>query len=45
MFYENCPETYNGETGRRLIGRVNKRSEKVINSQMLKNLIEANIQQ
>ena len=39
---KNCPEFYNGKTGRRLIERVNDHNGKDINIHMFKHLIEAN---
>ena len=39
---ENCLESYNGETGRRVIERVNEYSEKDINSHMFKHSMAAN---
>ena len=38
----NCLESYNGETGRRLIERLNEHSGKDINSHMFKHSIAAN---
>ena len=37
-----CPESYNGETGRALIERVNEQCGKDKNSHIFKNSIEAN---
>ena len=39
---KNCLESYNGETGRGLIERVNEHSGKAINSDMFKHSIAAN---
>ena len=39
---KNCLESYNGETGRRLIERVREHSGKDINSHMFKHSIAAN---
>ena len=39
---KNCLEAYNGETGRRLIERVNEYGRKDINSHMFKHLMAAN---
>ena len=39
---KNCLESYNGETGRGLIERVNEHSRKDINSHMFKHLVVAN---
>ena len=39
---KNCLESYNGETGRRLIERVNEHSRKDINSHMFKHSMAAN---
>ena len=39
---KNCLEFYNGETGRRLIERVNEHSGKDVNSHMFKHSIAAN---
>ena len=39
---KNCLESYNGETGRKLIERVNEHSGKDINSHMFKHSIAAN---
>ena len=39
---KNCTESYNGETGRRLIERVNEHSGKDINSHMFKHSMTAN---
>ena len=39
---KNCLESYNGETGRRLIERVNEHSGKDVNSHIFKHSIAAN---
>ena len=39
---KNCLESYNGETGRRLIEPVNEHSGKYINSHMFKHSMGAN---
>ena len=39
---ESCLESYNGETGRRLIERVNEHGGKDINSHMFKHSMTAN---
>ena len=39
---KNCLESYNGETGRGVIERVNEHSGKDVNSHMFKNSVEAN---
>ena len=39
---KNCPESYNDETGRRLMERVNEHSGKDINSHMFKHSMAAN---
>ena len=39
---KNCTESYNGETGKRLIERVNEHSGKDINSHMFKHSIAVN---
>ena len=39
---KNCLESYNGETGRGLLERVNEHSGKAINSDMFKHSIAAN---
>ena len=39
---KNCFESYNGDTGKRLIERDNEHSGKDINSHMFKNSIAAN---
>ena len=39
---KNCLESYNGETGRRLIERVNEHSGKDMNSHMFKHSMAAN---
>ena len=41
---KNCLESYNGETGRRLIERVNEHSGEDVNSHIFKHSIAANHQ-